>query len=86
MDTVVRAWSAASLGLLVIGMLLWLWAPLGDRTHVALGAGLVLLMTTPVLRVLSVLGDEVRARDWRFAALGMVVLLLLGGSVLLAFR
>jgi hypothetical protein len=86
MDVILRAWSAASLGLLVLGMILWLRAPLGDRTHLALGAGLLLLMTTPVLKLLSVLVDEVRARDWRFALLGVVVLLLLGGSVMLAFR
>ena len=86
MDVILRAWSAASLGLLVLGMILWLVAPLGDRTHLTLGAGLVLLLTTPVLKLLSVLVDEIRARDWRFALLGVVVLLLLGGSVVLAFR
>jgi hypothetical protein len=86
MDVLLRAWSAASLGLLVVGMALWLRAPLGDQTSVALGAGLMLLMATPVLKLLSVLVDEIRARDWRFAALGVGVLLLLGASVMLAFR
>jgi uncharacterized membrane protein len=86
METFLRAWSAASLGLLVLGMAMWLRAPLGERTEIALGAGLVLLMTTPVLKLLSVLADEIRARDWRFALLGVVVLMLLGGSVMLALR
>jgi hypothetical protein len=86
METLLHASSAASLGLLVVGMVLWLWAPLGDRAELALGAGLVLLMMTPVLKLLSVLADEVRARDWRFVALGVVVLVLLGGSVMLALR
>jgi hypothetical protein len=86
METFLRAWSAASLGLLVLGMAMWLRAPLGERTEIALGAGLVLLMTTPVLKLLSVLLDEIRARDWRFALLGVVVLMLLGGSVMLALR
>jgi hypothetical protein len=86
METVLRAWSAASLGLLVLGMVLWLAAPYGERTDVALGGGLVLLMTTPVLKLLSVLADEVRARDFRFALLGVVVLVLLGGSVMVALR
>lgn len=86
MDVLLRAWSAASLGLLVMGMALWLRAPLGERTNLALGAGLVLLMTTPVLKLLSVLIDEIRARDWRFALLGVIVLFLLGGSVMLAVR
>lgn len=86
MEQVLRAWSAASVGLLVLGMALWLAAPSGERTDVALGAGLVLLITTPVVKLLSVLVDEVRARDWKFALLGMVVLLLLGGSVIVALR
>ena len=86
MEQILRAWSAASLGLLVLGMVLWLAVPSGERTDVALGAGLVLLMTTPVVKLLSVLVDEVRARDWKFALLGMVVLLLLGGSVIVALR
>ena len=86
METFLRAWSAATLGLLVLGMAMWLLAPLGERTGIALGAGLILLMTTPVLKLLSVLVDEIRARDWRFALLGVVVLLLLGGSVMLALR
>ena len=86
METFLRAWSAASLGLLVLGMAMWLLAPLGERTDLALGAGLLLLMTTPVLKLISVLADEIRARDWRFALLGVVVLFLLGGSVMLALR
>jgi hypothetical protein len=86
MELVMRAWSAASLGLLVLGMVLWLRAPGGDVSEMALGAGLVLLMTTPVLKLLSVLADEIRARDWRFALLGFAVLLLLGGSVMVALR
>jgi predicted permease len=86
METFLRAWSAASLGLLVLGMAMWLRAPHGERTEIALGAGLVLLMTTPVLKLLSVLADEIRARDWRFALLGVAVLMLLGGSVMLALR
>ena len=86
MDAILRAWSTATVGLLVVGMILWLWTPLAERTDLALGTGLVLLMTTPVLKLLSVLIDEIRARDWRFVLLGLVVVLLLCGSVMLAFR
>jgi hypothetical protein len=86
MEVVLRAWSTASLLLLVIGMVLWLRAPLAERTDMALGAGLLLLVTTPVLKLVSVLIEEIRARDWRFALLGIAVLLLLGGSVMLALR
>ena len=85
MEVVLRVWSRLSLALLVLGMALWLQAPLGDRTDLALNMGLVLLLATPVVKLLSVLLDEVRARDWRFALLGVAVLALLGGSVALAF-
>jgi hypothetical protein len=84
MEQVMRLWSAVSLGALFVGMLLWLGSPLGEYTNTALGMGLLLLMVTPVLKLLSVMIDEVRARDWRFAGLGFVVLALLGGSVMLA--
>lgn len=84
MELLMRAWWGVALVHLAVGMLLWLQAPLGDRSDTPLGIGLVLLMATPVLKLLSVLTDEIRARDWWFAALGLTVLGLLGGSVMLA--
>ena len=81
-----RVWSGVSVALLLIGMLLWLRSPAGEYTNTALGMGLLLLMVTPVLKLLSVMIDEVRARDWRFAALGVAVLTLLAGSIALAAR
>jgi hypothetical protein len=83
MEIVLRAWSGTSVALLVIGMVLWLQAPRGDGADLALGTGLVLLMATPVVKLVSVLLDEVRARDWRFVMLGLLVLALLAGSVAL---
>jgi hypothetical protein len=85
MEMVLRVWSGLSLALLVLGMALWLQAPFGDPADLVLNIGLVLLLATPVVKLLSVLLDEVRARDWGFAALGLAVLALLGGSVTLAF-
>jgi uncharacterized membrane protein len=43
--------------------------------------GLVLLMLTPFLRVLTTLVLFWRERDWRFTALASAVLLMLAGQV-----
>jgi hypothetical protein len=86
MEQIMRVWSSVTVALLLIGMLLWLRSPAGEYTNTALGMGLFLLMVTPVLKLLSVMIDEVRARDWRFAALGVAVLALLAGSIALAAR
>jgi uncharacterized membrane protein len=78
-----RVGTGISLALLVAGMLLWVATP-GTRADLVLNAGLVLLLATPVMKLLSVIADELRARDWRFAALGLAVLALLAGSVAIA--
>lgn len=85
MEAVVRVGSGVSLVLLVAGLVLWLREPLGERTELVLNTGLVLLMVTPVSRLLSALTEEIRARDWRFAALGFAVLALLACSVMISF-
>jgi uncharacterized membrane protein len=85
MEAVLRVGSGVSLVLLVAGLLLWLREPLGERTELVLNTGLVLLMVTPVSRLLSAVTEEIRARDWRFAALGFAVLALLGCSVMISF-
>ena len=85
MEAMLRVGSGTSLILLVAGLVLWLREPGGDGTDLLLNAGLVLLMVTPVTRLLSALTEEIRARDWRFAALGFAVLALLGCSVVISF-
>jgi uncharacterized membrane protein len=86
MDTALRICTGCSMVLLVAGSLLWLASPVGDRTDIVLNTGLALLMATPVARLLSALLQEIRARDWRFAALGFAVLGLLACSVVLALE
>jgi predicted permease len=86
METVLRAWSTASIALLLVGMVLWFYAPHHTATSLVLDGGLVLLLATPVVKLVSVLADEIRAREWRFAGLGVAVLLLLAGSAMLAFQ
>jgi uncharacterized membrane protein len=66
----IATWTAA--GLLLAGLLLWMaGVPAGDPV---MHAGLLLLITTPIARVLMALADYVAARDWKFAALTLIVL------------
>lgn len=48
-----------------------------------MAVGVLALAVTPVLRVLSLLVLWARARDWRFAAVALLVVLLLSSAVLL---
>lgn len=69
--------------LLAVGLALWL-AGATDPATVTLNAGLIILMATPVVRLVWALLEEVRAREWRFVALGVVVLALLCVSLLIS--
>jgi uncharacterized membrane protein len=46
-----------------------------------LGLACAVLVSIPILNVLAVLAVEVRRRDWRFAAVAALVLLLLAYTV-----
>lgn len=75
---------AVSTGLLIAGLALQLagspWAtPL-------LTAGLLVLMTTPVARVVISCAEYVREGDWFFAATTFAVLAVLAVSVIVALR
>jgi hypothetical protein len=48
-----------------------------------LGLGCALLVSIPILNVCAVLAVEVRHRDWRFAAVAALVLLLLAYAVVI---
>jgi len=48
-------------------------------------AGLVILLATPVMRVIVSVIEYVRERDWTFVLLTLIVLLALGGSVVAAY-
>jgi uncharacterized membrane protein len=45
--------------------------------------GILVLLATPILRVLSLIGGFALERDWRFAAVALGVALLLGAGILL---
>ena len=70
--------------LLAGGLALWLRAPGHPATVWLLNAGLVVLMGTPIMRVIVSLAEYVRLRDWVFAGLTVAVLAELALTVFVA--
>jgi uncharacterized membrane protein len=62
--------------LLAVGLVMSITAP-GDAADVVLQAGLIVLMGTPMARVVLTFAEYARERDWFFAgnALGVIVVL-----------
>ncbi|HUR22195.1 MAG TPA: DUF1634 domain-containing protein [Vicinamibacterales bacterium] len=81
---VLRWGTVASSVCLACGLLLVL-AGYDDRlSHRLLEAGVLALMATPVGRVMVSVVEYIRDRDWLFAALTLIVLAALAGSVAVA--
>jgi uncharacterized membrane protein len=60
-----------------VGLLLWFAAGPGRAARFLLSAGLVVLMLTPLARVVASLVAYVRLRDWFFVATTVLVCLVL---------
>ncbi|MEP6916121.1 MAG: DUF1634 domain-containing protein [Acidobacteriota bacterium] len=71
--------------LLAAGLALWLAHP-SPASLWLLNAGLVVLMATPILRVLVSFAEYLRLRDWLFVGATVVVLVELALTVALANR
>lgn len=71
---------------LAIGLTLTLLSDASSVSNVMLTTGLIILMATPVLRVMISLGEYFRERDWFFVLLTSIVFLELVASVVAAFR
>jgi uncharacterized membrane protein len=71
--------------LLAMGLALALASP-GHAADVLLQAGLVVLMGTPMARVLITCVEYVRERDWFFAVNALGVLVVLGITIWEAWR
>jgi|SRR5512132_3575710 uncharacterized membrane protein len=71
----------ASATILALGLAIDLF---GGNGHAVLRLGLILLMATPVLRVIVSLVEYTRLRDWFFSATTAAVLLVLLTSIGLA--
>ena len=86
MGVAVRIGTLISTALLALGLLVTLAAPDVLAGTLLLTAGLAILMVTPVANLLIALADEIAAKEWPFVMVGVLVLLLLAGSVVVAFR
>ena len=74
--------SAASLA---IGLIAWFAAGPTTLSGSAMTIGLLILMATPILRVIVSLVAYIRMRDWFFVGTTVAVFVLLGITVLLAW-
>lgn len=72
MERLLRLATWAAAALLFAGLIAWLAG--ASPAPVMLHAGLLLLMATPVVRVVMALVEYVKAGDWLFAGLTAVVL------------
>jgi uncharacterized membrane protein len=81
---VLRAGVIASSACLAVGLLLWLATGGGPVSSFLLNAGIVILLATPLARVIVSTIEYVHERDWAFATLTFVVLLELVASAVAA--
>ena len=70
---------------LAAGLVLTVAGISGAIAGMALSAGLLILLATPVARVIVSVVEYVRERDWMFVSLTLGVLLALAGSAVAAF-
>jgi hypothetical protein len=70
---------------LAIGLVVFLLAPNSPAALLLLTAGLVILMATPLLRVLLSIIEYVRLGDWFFVTTTLVVLVELSVTMIYAF-
>ena len=83
LDAVNRTAVLASMALLGLGLVLWMTGTVRG-SQVTLDLGLVLLMATPALRVVTTLVVCLRRRDRLAVAATLGVALVLGWTVILA--
>jgi uncharacterized membrane protein len=80
-----RAGIATSSLCLAAGLIMTIAGVSGAMAGMALSAGLVILLATPVARVVVSVTEYLRERDWMFVSLTLGVLLALAGSAIAAF-
>jgi uncharacterized membrane protein len=86
-------WMAAGVTLSAACLALGLVLAYVDRTldvpegpHPLLDTGLIILMVTPLARVLVALSEEIRKRNWFFASMTFIVLAVLCATLWTAVR
>jgi uncharacterized membrane protein len=72
--------------LLALGLFFWLLNPAASRTDWLLNAGLIVLMATPIMRVIVSVAEYIRLRQWFFVVVTLIVLAELTITVTVALR
>ena len=79
---ILRIGSLASTAILTVGLGLALAAPASAVGPAVIRAGLLVLLATPVARVVASVIEYTSDRDWLFAGLTSIVLAIILGSLL----
>jgi len=82
---ILRVGAYGSVALLLLGLLLWAAVPGGIGIQV-MRVGVLVLMSTPMVRIVTLLFVYLRARDWKYALISFVVLLIVLASSLLGIN
>ena len=82
---VLRFGTITSSTMFAIGLVMTVAGYQPAAAELLLVAGLVILLATPVARVVVSVIEYMRERDWTFVMLTLIVLLALAGSVIAAY-
>ena len=82
---VLRFGTITSSTMFAIGLVMTVARYQPAAAQLLLVAGLVILLATPVARVVVSVIEYMRERDWTFVTLTLIVLLALAGSVIAAY-
>ncbi len=86
LGVVLRIGAVISTSLLAVGLVLSLSRPSAPLGPLLTSAGLLILMATPVARVVASVIGYAAERDWTFLVLTTTVLVILLGSLLVALN
>ena len=86
LGVVLRFGAVISTSLLAVGLILSLSSPSVPLGPVLMSAGLLILMATPVARVVASVIGYAAERDWTFLVLTATVLVILLSSLLVALN
>ncbi len=81
---VLRAGVTISIVCMVLGLITTLATGEGEAARLLLHAGIIILLATPVARVVVSIAQYVMFRDWAFAVLTTIVLVELAASAIAA--
>ncbi len=82
LGTVLRVGSLTSTAILAVGLIVTLAFPAYRPAHTLTRVGLLVLLLTPVARVVASVFEYVHERDWLFALMTLIVLVIILGSLL----